>query len=355
MNTFNTFDVLKCLTETHGIPGNESSAAQVALNFLKGFDPDASIDRHGSVVGFIGQSARTEQDEKKPVVLLDAHIDQVGLMVTFIDEKGFIKAGACGGIDRRALAAQSVTIQCDDGKKSVKGVICTLPPHVMKKENGDKPIKSDEIWIDTGLTAEKSRGLISPGDPVVIDGELTPMLRNIVSSPALDNRAGVCAVLYALNALKEKNLPINIAVSFSVQEEVGCRGAAVTAYNADPDYAVVVDVSYGISPGLENKTSTAVGKLGGGPMIGYAPSLNRKMFQSLKKTADEQKISYQLEIMHRDTSGTNADPISISRGGVKTALVSIPLRYMHTPVETVDLTDIESGGKLIAAFVEGLK
>jgi endoglucanase len=155
--------------------------------------------------------------------------------------------------------------------------------------------------------------------------------------------------LYALHRLQRINLSRNIAVSFSVQEEVGCRGAGVAAYNLEPEYAIVVDVSYGMSPGgVEHKC----GELGGGAMIGYAPSLNRTLFEMLKNTAADRDIPHQIEIMNRDTGGTNADTISTVKGGIKTALISIPLRYMHTPVETADLGDIEAAGKLIAAFIE---
>ncbi|MCL2070836.1 MAG: M20/M25/M40 family metallo-hydrolase [Oscillospiraceae bacterium] len=355
MKTFNTFDTLKRLTAANGVAGS-TGASETALELLKEFAPDAYIDCHGSVVGtvigeHIGRGLGV-RDDSPSAVLLDAHIDQVGLVITHVDEKGFIKAEPCGGIDRRAIAAQAVTVY---GKKLVKGVICTKPPHVLKRGEEDKVIKADEIWIDAGLNANQAVEIISPGDTVTIDGTLTAMPGNIVSGPALDNRAGVCAILYALHLLKNvgnaKSLP-PICVSFSVQEELGCRGAAVAAYNADPEYAVVVDVSYGLSPGLENKASTSVGRLGEGPMIGYAPSLNRGMFEGLKKTAVQCDIPYQLEIMSKGTSGTNADPIGIVRGGVKTALVSIPLRYMHTPVETVALSDIEAVGKLIAEFVE---
>jgi endoglucanase len=360
MKTFNTFDTLKRLTDAAGVAGNESSAANVALELLREFAPDAYMDCHGSVVGNIAgnpaEGTHTHTDTVPPTVLIDAHIDQVGLIVIHIDDKGFVKAGGCGGIDRRSLAAQAVTVHAE---KPVKGVICTHPPHVLKKEEADKAMKSDEIWIDIGLTAEQARELVSLGDVVTVDGELTSMLGNVVSGPALDNRAGVCAILYALHLLSDienktgsaRKNKASICVSFSVQEELGCRGAAVTAYNADPEYAVVVDVSYGMSPdcsAVEHKC----GKLGEGPMIGYAPSLNREMFEGMKKIAGRCDIPYQLEIMHRDTSGTNADPIGIVRGGVKTALVSIPVRYMHTPVETADLSDIEAAGKLIAAFVE---
>jgi endoglucanase len=341
----NIFDTLKQLTDAQGVAGNEGAVSQVALELLKEFDPNAHTDCFGSVVGFIG-----DRDNGNPVILLDAHIDQVGLIVTHIDDKGFIKAERCGGIDRRALAAQAVTIH---SREPVKGVICTIPPHVSRgKKDVTQPMKADSIRIDAGLTKAQAQEVISLGDVATIDGELIRMSDKIVTGSALDDRAGVCAVLYALSLLKgNKALRFNIAVSFSAQEELGCRGATVTAYNAEPEYAVVVDVSYGLSPGcssIEHKC----GKLGGGPMLGYAPTLNREMFEGFKKIAREHDVAYQLEIMSRDTGGTNADSITTVKGGVKTALVSIPLRYMHTPVETADISDIEAAGHLIAAFIE---
>ncbi|MCL1881792.1 MAG: M42 family peptidase [Oscillospiraceae bacterium] len=363
MKTFVIYDVLKKLTDAVGVSGNESSGAgsisNVALELLKEYAPDATLDCHGSVTGILGGNASI--DKSKPTIMLDAHIDQIGLIVIYkesdetTNNNGFVKAEPCGGIDRRCLAGQRVTVHTKTG--AVGGIVCTLPPHVMAGK-ANNSIKADEIWLDVG--DDKSQ--IALGDVVTIDGELTPLLTKqskTVSAPALDDRAGVCAILHALYLLKRvldkgnqgDSLPWNVAVSFSVQEEIGCRGAEVTAYNLEPDYAIVVDVSYGLSPGCpEHKC----GKLGGGVMVGYAPSLNRTMFEMLKNTALDKNIPHQLEIMSRDTGGTNADSISTVKGGVKTALLSIPLRYMHTPVETLDLSDVEATGKLIAEFISGV-
>jgi endoglucanase len=312
----NTFKILKRLC------ANEKEA----FTLLEQYAPNTFIDPLGSVVGFIG-----ERGNGKPTILLDAHIDRVGLIVTHTGSDGFVKVEPVGGIDRRALAAQAVIFH---SREPVHGVICTLPPHVKKS---DKTIKADDIWVDTGNAA------VRQGDYATIDHRLTRLHGDVVTGVALDNRAGICSILFALELLRsnrrgEDGAPYNIAVSFSVQEELGQRGAAVTAYNADPDYAVVVDVSY---------ADKGKGKLGGGTMIGYSPILDRDMFETLKEL-DE---NHQIEIMNGDT-GTNADTVASSKGGVKTALLSIPLRYMHTPAETVDLTDIEATGKLIAAFIE---
>lgn len=335
------FDVLKRLTDAFGVAGDESEAAGVALELLKEYAPNAEADKFGSVVGFIG-----DRTNGKPLILLDAHIDEIGLIVTRIDEDGFITAEPCGGVDRRLLPAQSVTIR---GRERVKGVVCALPPHVHKESS--KALKEDEIRVDAGFSKEKLEALVSLGDRIVIDGELTRLVNNRVCGRALDDRAGVTAVLYALKLLKEAgNAAYNVAVTFSSQEEIGSRGAKISSYNIDPEFAVAVDVSYGMSPGCPERKC---GKLDGGPMVGLAPSLDRNMFEKLKKTAEMNNIPYQLEIMNRDTGGTNADVISLVKGGVKTALVSIPLRYMHTPVETVSIRDIENTGRLIAMFIGG--
>jgi endoglucanase len=347
--SFSTYDTLKRLTDAYGVAGNErhssnpaASVSEAALVLLRGYDHNAVIDAHGSVVGRIGN------DKDKPVILLDAHIDQVGLIVTFIDSDGFVKAESCGGIDRRVLAGQPVTIHSSVSDKPLRGTVCTLPPHVRKEE--DKSVKADEIKIDLGLTAKQAEEVVALGDVVTVGSELSRLAGTKAAGAALDDRAGVVAILYALELLKNEELKLNIAVSFSVQEELGLRGAAITAYNAEPDYAIAVDVSYGLSPDC-GSVKHKCGETGKGAMIGYAPSLEREMFERLKRVAEENRIPYQLEIMSGDTSGTNADSISTVKGGVKTALLSVPLRYMHTPVEVVDIADIEATGRLIAEFV----
>ncbi|MDR0222220.1 MAG: M20/M25/M40 family metallo-hydrolase [Oscillospiraceae bacterium] len=338
------FEVLKRLTRAAGVSGGENSAASVASDFLKEYANAVGFDCHGSVTGFIGN-----RNNGRPVILLDAHIDEIGLIVTHIDKEGFVKAEPCGGVDRRSLSALTVTVH---GKEPVKGVICSSPPHAGNK-NEEAALKAGEIRIDTGYGREGLEKIISPGDKITADGELTRLLGGKVSGRALDNRAGVTAVLYALSLLKNGSPGFNIAVAFTVQEELGCRGGRVAAYNADADYAIVTDVSYGISPAISPNEEHKCGKPGGGPMLGFAPSLDREMFDGLRKTAEDWEIPYQLEIMNRDTGGTNADEISLAKGGVKTALVSVPLRYMHTPVETVALSDVEAAGQLIAAYIEG--
>jgi endoglucanase len=340
----NISDTLKSLADSVGVAGNESIAAQAALVLLRAYDCDAYLDCHGSVIGFIG-----DKKNGKPLLMLDAHIDEIGLIVTHIDDKGFIKVEPCGGVDRRCLAAAPVTIHTKSG--AVRGTICTLPPHITGGKKDGETMKADSIKIDAGLSKKQADEVISLGDAVTVDGQATVMREVMVSGRALDNRAGVTAILYALNLLKDSELKYNIAVSFSVQEELGCRGACITAYNAEPDYAIIVDVSYGLSPAGDS-VKHKCGVLGKGVMIGYAPVLNREMFEEMKKISAENGIDCQFEIMGGDTGGTNADSVTVVKGGVRTSLLSIPLRYMHTTVETVCLADIESTGRLIAGYVK---
>ena len=344
----NIKETLKILCEPAGVAGSENAASEAARKLLLEYMPNAEVDKFGAVIGSI------KHDENLPLLLLDAHIDEIGMIVSFIDEKGFIKVGRAGGVDRRALPAAAVTIW---GKEPVKGVVCTLPPHVQKDEN--KVIKEEEIAIDCGYSVgadsisarDKLEKLISLGDTITIDAELTELLNDRITARALDDRAGVCAILYALNLLKDKKLKYNLAVSFSSQEEIGCRGAGISAYNINPDLAISIDVSYGDYPkAAENKTW----KLGNGVMLGCAPSLDRGLFEELKNIANDKNIKCQIEVMSGKTS-TDADVIGVTKSGVKCALLSIPLRNMHTPAETLQVSDIEATGRLIAEFARGEK
>lgn len=337
-------DIAKILEElcgAGGVSGGETAAHETALRLLREYAPDAKADKFGNIIGYVGNE---ERDGDKPLLLLDAHIDRIGMVVTHIDDDGFLKVGGMG-MDRRTLLAQSVTVF---GKEKVHGVVSTLPPHVA--EDGKKAAKISEISIDVGMTKEQAEKVISPGDLVILDGEFSRLAGTRVCSPATDDRAGVAAVLYALDLLKEeKELPFRIAVVFAAQEEVGARGAGVAAYNIDPDYAIAVDVTFAISSGV---SPSEAGKLGKGGMIGIAASLSRDLSEKLIAVAKEKEIPYQLEAMGGST-GTDADKISVSRSGVVTGLISIPQRYMHTPCEVLDTEDIKAVGQLIAEFVKG--
>ena len=332
----NITEVLKKLCEATGVSGSEENACSVALQLLKEYAPDAKADKFGNVTAFIG-----DRNNGKKTLLLEAHIDEIGFIVTYIDDKGFIKVGECGGTDRRLYAAQTVTIHA---KAPVKGVIATLPPHV--NSDTKTAMKASEIVIDTGYSKDELEKLVSLGDRVTIDGKFSVMNGTRVTGKAIDDRGGVAAVLYALDLLKNKETDYNIAVLFASQEETGSRGATIGAYNADADYALATDVSFAYTPGAKKEKCGIMGK---GAMIGIAPVLSDEVTGELKRIAAEKKIPVQFEVMGGDT-GTDADEISITKSGVKTGLISIPLKYMHTPVEVVDTEDICTVGRLMAEF-----
>ena len=331
-------ETLKALCRADGVSGGELNASKAALELLKRYAPDAEIDPFGNVTAFIGDKANGRR-----TLLLDAHIDEIGLIVTYIDDDGFIKVSNCGGTDRRLLLAQTVTIW---GKEPIKGVISTLPPHVAS--DSDKAAKLEDIAIDTGFTKEQLEKIVSLGDKITFDAEFADLWGEKVTCKAIDDRSGVAAILYALELMKDKELKFNLAVQFAVQEEVGGRGAKIASYNAEPDLALAVDVSFARTPGVE---AWKAGKMGGGAMIGISASLDRQLSQRLIDLASKRDIPFQREVMGGDT-GTDADDIALTRGGVRTMLLSIPEKYMHTPVEVVDLQDIKAVSALIAAFAE---
>lgn len=333
-------DMLTALCGVTGISGNETNAALTALEFLKLYCPDAHIS-HGNVIGTCGS---TEPDA--PHVLLDAHIDQIGMIVTSITDDGFVTVGNIGGIDRRLLPAQRVQLH---GRKLLNGVICAMPPHLT---SGDEKVqKFEEIRIDTGYDADTLRTLLAPGDSVTFAGCIARLQGDRFTAPALDDRCGVAAILCALHQLKDEALPCRVTVMFSTQEEVGERGAKIGCYAIDPDIALAVDVSFAQNLGdSEAKT----GKMGGGAMIGFAPSLSRTVSRALCEAADAEQIPWQYEVME-GTTGTNADQFSVCRSGVKACTVSIPLRYMHTPAEIISLADVRLTGDLLAAYLRRCK
>lgn len=336
MNKFSEVSaLLKALCGAKGVSGAENEAAKVAAEFLGKYMP-AKIDTLGSVTGSMG--------EGDVHILLDAHLDQIGLVVTAIDDDGFLKVAKCGGADKRVLAASEVTVH---GKEKLFGVITSTPPHLSKPGDGDKATDFDEIAVDIGMKKEEALKLVSPGDRITFNGAYSELLGSRVCSPSIDDRAGVAAILRCLELIKDKKLNCKISVMFSVQEETGGSGAQAGAFAASPDEAVAVDVSFASAPGV---SAEKYASLGGGTMIGFAPSLDYAMSNKLVELAKKNDISYQHEVMGGKT-GTNCDEIQVSGKGVKTALLSVPLRNMHTACEICDLEDIENTARLMAEYI----
>lgn len=333
-------ETLIALADSVGASGDEAEVAEIALEMLKKYCPDAEIVS-GNVIGRFGNHV-----EGKENLVLDAHIDQIGMCVTYITYDGFVKVGNLGGLDRRLLPAQQIVIH---GKQPIKGVICSIPPHLSRGEG--KVLEMEDVAIDTGFSKVELEKYVSLGDSITFDVKCKSLTGTRITGGALDDRCGVASILYALELLKNRQTAYNVTVIFSTQEELGERGAKIGAFTLNPDIAIAVDVSFAYAQGEDEKKC---GYLGKGAMIGISPCLSREISQGLINSAKSANLPYQLEIMNGLTS-TNADQYAVARQGAKACTLSIPLRNMHTPVEVIDIEDVRNTGEILAEFIGGLK
>lgn len=336
-SSFDIKQALMSISSAFGVSGYENSVHERVIFHLEKYAKEIKIDKMQNLIAYVN-----EQKADRKTILIDAHLDQIGFVITYIDDNGFIKLGELGRSDTRLFPAQSVTIY---GKEQLKGVIASLPPHV--KNDSKKTPKLDEIYIDTGLSKAELEKKVKLGDAVLIDSTPVEMLNDRFYGRAFDNRCGVVSVLYALSLLCKKQLNCNLVVQFSSQEEVGTRGAMTGTFKINPDEAIVVDVSFGKTPELSLEHTA---ELGSGVMIGFSSVLSKRLSKDFVKLAADENIPYTIEVMASST-GTNADPISQTNAGVEAVTLSIPLRYMHTPVEVIDISDVKNTGELIAKYI----
>ncbi len=328
----------KTLCNAVGV-GGEKDVCEKAQHLLKPYTEDICVDALGNIIATIPSNA-----PNAPVVILEAHMDEIGFVVTDITEGGFLRVACCGGVDKRCLAATPMTVW---GEKPLNGVFCSTPPHLAKEKENKAP-DEQELYIDVGLPANQVNALVKLGTRVSFAANFAEMEEGCITSKALDNRAGMAAVLYALSLLKGKPLPFTVKVLFAVQEELGCRGAQTGSFAVDADFAIVTDVSFAHTPDSKKENC---GEMCKGAMIGIGPTLSQTLCDTIQQLAEKNKIPYQYEVLGGKT-GTDADVISISRNGIPTALLSVPLRYMHTPVEIANCKDIAAVGACMAAFIE---
>lgn len=328
-----TFELLRQLCEQDFIGGLQDAAGTVEQQLRPYVDQVERLP-DGSVLGRLGDDG--------PGTLLEAHIDQVGLVVTQVYDDGFLSVAKCGGPDIRALPAASVTIH---GRKNLPGVFYSTPPHLRKREDDALP-ELDKLYIDTGL-GKQAKELIAPGDYVTYDTRPVLLKNGMVSARSLDDRAACAALILAAQQLHKQPPASRVLFAFCSGEELGSRGAITTAFAAEANRAVAVDVSFGQSPGVPEHRCGVLGK---GPMIGVSPVLSGRVTAGLQAVCEERQITCQTEVMGGSTS-TDADVIALSKQGIACGLVSIPLRYMHTPVECVQLRDVELTAILLAEYV----
>jgi len=334
---------LRTLVNTPSPVGHEARGQRVWLDYAKNFADETYSDAYGNCVAVLNKGG-------SPRLMLAGHADEIGLVVNFINEDGFIYVRKLGGVDAAITKAQRVVIHNPNGP--VKGVVGNVAPHLMRDEKESKAPKIHDIFIDIGARDRKeTQGLVRVGDPITLVDEFDVLRNELVVARAFDNRIGTFAVVEALRLLsgqKTKLHPEICAVS-NVQEEVGLFGARQIAYSLKPDVALVVDVTHATDYPTVNKPQHGDIKIGRGPTITHGGCNHPEVVARIEKVARQKKIPLQHEAMSA-TSGTDTDAIFWTRGGIPSALISLPNRYMHSPVELVSLKDLELIPELLAAF-----
>lgn len=328
---------LKQLSDLGGISGFEFVIAPKIKELLAEYCDEVTQDSCGNVVGFV----RCE-DEHAPMVMIESHMDGIGLMVKDITDRGFLTFVPIGGIDPRILPSSEVVV-C--GKKELFGVIGAKPPHLQSADDAKKAPKTENMAIDVGLSAEEVKQIVTVGDMVYFKTEAVSLpCGNCISGKYLDDRAGIVSLLICLERLKGRRLPFHLAVLCAVQEEVGLRGAKMGAHSICPNAALVVDVCHGTTP---DSGAESVFEPGSGTVLSLGPNIHPQLAAIAKQAAEEANIPFSLDADGGDT-GTDAWAVQVARTGVATMLLSVPLRYMHTTVETLSFDDVTATGNLLA-------
>mgnify|MGYP001947169547 CR=1 FL=1 len=341
-----TLRMLKELTDAPGVPGFEREARLVMERYLEPLADEVSRDRLGSVIG------RKRGTADEPRIMLAGHLDEVGFMVSLITDQGFIRFQPLGGWWDQVLLAQRVVIKTHKG--DVVGVIGSKPPHVLSAEERKKVVEKKDMFIDIGASSkeEAMEMGVRLGDPIIPVSDFTVMNNEkYLMAKAWDNRVGCALAIEVLKRLQGQDHPNTVYGVGTVQEEVGLRGAMVSAYGIVPDAAIAVDVGFGAAPGLPEDD---VIKMGRGPAIALGANVHPQLHELLVETARLHGIPHQIEPMPAG-SGTDAWAVQVVRSGVPTAVVSIPLRYMHSSVEVVDIEDVRNTARLLAHAAAALR
>ncbi len=315
--------LIKELSDSVSI-GNINNASKIAKAELSKYAKVRDFGALG-VIGEINKGA-------KKTLLLDAHIDEVGFVVTSVFDDGFVKVSNVGGIDARILPATPVIIH---GKEELCGVFVSTPPHLSNDKENAKDVS--DIYLDTGIRKDL-KDKVSVGDFCTFSKKAENLQGTKLMGKSLDDRSAVACLIEVASRVYNKDIPVNLIFALCENEELGLRGAKTASFALDAHEAIAIDVSFGNAPDVPASKS---GKLGGGAMIGMSPVLDKRITNKLVSCAKEKDIPYQLEVSGGNT-GTDADAISVTKDGIPCGLISIPLRNMHTPCEIIDLKDIKS-------------
>ncbi len=336
--------LLKQLSEAEGITGFERPVCELLRQIWGAFVDEMHVDKLGSLVALKRGAA---SQDPRPRLMLAAHMDEIGLRVTGI-EQGFLRVTRVGGTDRRVLLGLEVVVH---GRRDLPGIVATRPPHVLPKEERKKTVPWDKVFVDVGLPPQEVERLVSVGDLISFRREVAELKNRRLAGKAFDDRACVAIITLALEQLAEVRHAWDVFAVATVQEEIGLKGAIASAYGVAPDLAVALDVTFGKQPGVSDVDAAPLGE---GPVVSVGPNFHPGVVARLREVAEAHEIPYQLEPAP-GRLGTDAWAIQVSREGVPTGLICLPLRYMHQPVETLDVRDVERAARLLATFIAGLE
>jgi putative aminopeptidase FrvX len=343
-----SLEFLRRLVNTPSPVGYETRGQRVWLDYAKKFADESFSDAYGNCVAVLNKGG-------SPRIMLAGHADEIAMAVNYIDDNGFIYVKRMGGVDAAIMKAQRVIIHTRSGP--VKGVVGNVAPHLMKQEGDPKPPKIHEIFLDIGVSSRKgAEKLVRVGDPITLVDEFDVLRGDLAVARAFDNRIGTFAVAETLRLLAESRAKLNpeVCAVSNVQEEVGLLGARQIAYSLKPDIALVVDVTHATDYPTVNKSQHGDIRLGSGPAVTHGGCNHPGVVARIEEVASKKRIPLQHEAMS-STSGTDTDVIFWTRGGISSALISLPNRYMHSPVEVVNLADLEKIPELMAAFCQSIK
>lgn len=336
---------LQKLVEAHGTSGYEQNVQRLFREYVEPLSASVTTDVMGSVVAALNPQG-------SPRLLLDGHADEIGFLVRYIDDKGFLYVARVGGWDPEIVVGQRVLVHTASGP--VPGVFGKKAAHLIEEDEKKKKSDLDKMWIDIGAASgDEARELVAVGDFVTMNATYVALRNGRAAAKSFDNRVGIFVVAETLRRLQGRRLAAAVYGVSAVQEEIGLRGARTAAYGIDPVVGIAVDVCHTADYPDSDRRKVGDLALGRGPVLCRGPNINPRVFERLVEVARDQGLPYQVEAAGGGT-GTDANAIQLTRSGVATGLVSIPLRYMHSPCEVLALEDVENTSKLLAAFAESL-
>ena len=339
-------DFFKSLLSTPGVSGYEQAVQDVVRDYITEHADTVTTDLHGNVIAAINPDAPTR-------FMLAGHSDQIGLIVSHIDDHGFLYTQTVGGWDPQQLIGQRMTVWTKRGP--VNGVIARKAIHLLEENERKQVVKTKDLWIDIGaMTKEEASATVSIGDSVTLQLGFQELKNNLANAPAMDNRTGVWVVMEALRRARQMGVQCGVFAVSTVQEEIGLRGAKTAAYAIDPHIGIAVDVTHATDCPTVDQRQLGEVRLGAGPVVVRGPNINPVVNEKLHQISKEHDLPIQPTALGR-AAPNDSNAIQVTRSGVAAGIVAIPNRYMHSAVETISLDDINDAAQLLALFANSIQ